>query len=75
MINVTALRLSFVSVSNPVIAIDNVVLWKLYVTCDAGSGFDSYLWSAGETLSIIIQTVGSYSVTVSGSRQRQLFVN
>jgi gliding motility-associated-like protein len=61
-------KLSLSLVSNPVIAIeDNVVLCQnSSVTVDAGSGFDSYLWSTGETTSsIIIQTVGSYSVTVS----------
>ncbi|MBC5838543.1 T9SS type B sorting domain-containing protein [Flavobacterium muglaense] len=61
-------KLSLSVVSNPVIAIkDNVVLCESSsVTVDAGSGFDSYLWSTGETSSsIVIQTVGSYSVTIS----------
>jgi hypothetical protein len=42
---------SLSAVSNPVIAIkDNVVLYakSSSVTVNAGSGFDSYLWSAGE---------------------------
>lgn len=61
-------KLSLSLVSNPVVVLpDSIPLCQnASVTVDAGSGFDSYLWSTGETTSsIIIQTVGSYSITVN----------
>ncbi|SHL75552.1 gliding motility-associated C-terminal domain-containing protein [Flavobacterium flevense] len=53
--------------SEPVITIgDNVTLCEnSSVTIDAGSGFDSYLWSTGATSkTIIVSELGSYWVTV-----------
>lgn len=38
------------------------------ITVDAGNGFDSYLWSSGETtqtISILTADIGSYSITVT----------
>ena len=55
-------------VSKPFILIDDSVILceNNNVQVDAGSGYDAYLWSTGETNeSIIIQNPGNYSVTVS----------
>ncbi|MEL1240802.1 T9SS type B sorting domain-containing protein [Flavobacterium flavipallidum] len=54
--------------SNPVIPIaDEVSLCEnSNVSIDAGAGFDSYLWSTGETTQTVnVSAVGNYSVTVT----------
>ncbi|WP_304197994.1 T9SS type B sorting domain-containing protein [Flavobacterium alvei] len=61
-------QLSLTLVSEPVIPISDIVslCQNENVTIDAGSGFDSYLWSTGETSqSIIVAAAGSYSVMVT----------
>lgn len=63
---VVTLKLTLVSV--PVVSItDTVTLCEGgTVTVNAGSGFDSYSWSTGETTqTITIVTAGNYSVTVT----------
>lgn len=61
-------QLSLTIVSKPIISIPNSVFVceKYTVTIDAGSGFDSYLWSTGETsAAITVSEVGEYWVTVT----------
>ncbi|WP_417942663.1 T9SS type B sorting domain-containing protein [Flavobacterium sp. RS13.1] len=63
---VVPLKLTLVNV--PVIAISDTVplCQNKYVSIDAGSGFDSYLWSTGATSETITVTeAGSYWVTVT----------
>ena len=63
---VVLLNLSLVS--EPIIPISDTVslCQNENVTIDAGSGFDSYLWSTGETSEkITVAAAGSYSVTVT----------
>lgn len=60
--------LTLTLVATPVVAItDTVTLCEgSTVDVNAGSGFDSYSWSTGETTqSITISAAGNYSVTVS----------
>ncbi|MBF4471442.1 T9SS type B sorting domain-containing protein [Flavobacterium sp. HJJ] len=61
-------RLTLTLVNEPVISIpDSIPVCENYdVTINAGTGFDSYLWSTLETTpSIKISNAGAYSVTVT----------
>lgn len=61
-------KLNISLVSKPVINIDDIIpiCENNNITVDAGSGFDSYIWSTGSTLqSITITNAGSYIVTVT----------
>ena len=61
-------ELSLELVSKPFVLIDDSVILceGSTIQVDAGSGYDTYLWSTGETTeSIIIENPGNYSVTVS----------
>jgi hypothetical protein len=60
------LRFSLSAVGNPVNAIkDNVVLRKSSSVTVDGSGFDSIYGQQAKLPTIIIQTVGPYSVTAT----------
>lgn len=61
-------KLNLALVNNPFIAINNIVpiCENRNIIIDAGSGFDSYIWSTGSTSqSITIINPGNYSVTVT----------
>ncbi|WKL47201.1 T9SS type B sorting domain-containing protein [Flavobacterium pectinovorum] len=61
-------KLDLTLVDVPVIIISDIVsvCQNKNVTVDAGSGFNSYSWSTGETSeSVILSEIGSYSVTVT----------
>lgn len=63
---VVTLTLTLVNV--PVVAINDTVILceNSVVVVNAGSGFDSYSWSNGQTAeAIVITAAGSYSVTVT----------
>jgi gliding motility-associated-like protein len=65
-------QLNLLLVNEPVIAIPDIVsvCQNSNVSVNAGSGFDSYLWSTGETSeSVILSDVGSYSVTVTQNHE------
>jgi gliding motility-associated-like protein len=56
--------------SKPKILIDDImpICEGSSITINAGSGFDTYLWSTGETTSsIIVTNSGNYSVTVTNN--------
>ncbi|POY40451.1 hypothetical protein C3L50_07355 [Flavobacterium alvei] len=60
--------LNLTLVSEPIIPISDTVslCQNENVTIDAGSGFDTYLWSTGATSEMItVAAAGSYSVTVT----------
>ncbi|PJJ10638.1 gliding motility-associated-like protein [Flavobacterium sp. 1] len=61
-------KLSLTLMSEPVLSIpESIAVCENHdVTINAGSGFDSYLWSTLETApSITVSNVGTYSVTVT----------
>lgn len=61
-------KLSIALVSKPIIAINDIVpiCANQNTTIDAGSGFDSYIWSTGSnSQSITVAQEGTYSVTVT----------
>jgi gliding motility-associated-like protein len=61
-------ELKLTLVSKPIISIPDVVpiCENNSITIDAGSGFDTYLWSTGATTStIVVANPGNYSVTVT----------
>ena len=61
-------ELKLTLISKPIITIPDVVpiCENNSVTVDAGSGFDTYLWSTGATTpAIIVANPGNYSVTVA----------
>ncbi|MDG2433731.1 T9SS type B sorting domain-containing protein, partial [Flavobacterium sp.] len=61
-------KLSIALVSKPIIAINDIVpiCANQNTTIDAGSGFDSYIWSTGSNAqSITVAQEGTYSVTVT----------
>ena len=63
-------ELKLTLLSKPKITIPDVVpiCEKNIITIDAGSGFDSYLWSTGaRTSSIIVANPGNYFVTVTNN--------
>lgn len=54
--------------TKPIITINDImpICYNQTITINAGTGFDSYLWSNGDiTPSISVATAGSYSVTVT----------
>ena len=59
----TIYRKPFVEITDQVICLDNI---PLIVSAETNEPTDTYLWSTGETASIIeIDQIGSYSVTVT----------
>jgi gliding motility-associated-like protein len=63
-------KLTFSLVSNPIIPINNIVpiCENTAISINAGSGFNSYIWSTGSnSQSISISQAGNYSVTVTKS--------
>ena len=68
---VTELKLTLLS--KPIINIQDIVpiCKNKSISIDAGSGFDSYLWSNGEkTQKIIVANPGTFSVTVTKDHNR-----
>lgn len=61
-------ELNITLVSKPIVAISDIlpICDNKTITINAGSGFDSYIWSTGLTSQrIIISQAGNYSVTVT----------
>lgn len=61
-------ELTFTLVSEPIIPIEDLIpiCENKIISVNAGNGFDSYLWSTGETSSsIFIFQAGNYDVTVT----------
>jgi large repetitive protein len=71
-------ELKFTFIDSPVIVMENSYILCEFkkVLVDAGPGFDSYLWSTGETTqTIFITEIGNYSVTVTENHSNGLICN